>query len=310
MTDDATTPRPVPPPPTPTYDAGGTDMTDTDTDTDTTTDQYIPLEVCEDCAMLVANGETPPDNDAFDMLPRWEGWHIALTCPDDCGGFYAIHPCDGCGTRLHGTRHPATAFPIPDTTTTDPTTNPTPDDAPTPHDWFLLEIEGFNFLAGTNVVINLIARGVIRTDDMGRDIVSRSGMTALGFSWDQLTEEYDLIGGVSDYRDTDPTPTPDDANPTPDTNADDNSPTRVHPTDPWILMVRRVTGAGGKPSRPAAWIFTDGDTDDFLMGPDRTGKYRASFPTRLDAWHAAEHRAASERGYMGVVVEVVDGPLW
>ena len=107
-----------------------------------------------------------------------------------------------------------------------------------------------------------------------------------------------------DMTDTATTTTPDTA-----TNADHNSPTRVHPTDPWILEVRRVTGGNGGPSRPAAWVVTDTTDDYLLMGPDRTGQYRGSFPTRLDAWHAAESRATSERAY-GLEVVVRDGPLW
>lgn len=70
----------------------------------------LELSVCVDCAMLIANGETPPDNPEFDLLDEWDGWVVVLNCPEDCEGGFSWSRCDGCGSTLGGDRHPAVAW--------------------------------------------------------------------------------------------------------------------------------------------------------------------------------------------------------
>ena len=70
----------------------------------------IRFDVCVDCAMLIANGETPEDNPEFGLLPEWEGWHVVLDCPENCEGSFSWSSCEGCGSRLGGDRHPAAAW--------------------------------------------------------------------------------------------------------------------------------------------------------------------------------------------------------
>ena len=75
------------------------------------TDTY-ELEVCDDCAMLIANGETPEDQPDFDLLPEWNSYHLALDCDDNgCEGF-SWSRCAGCGSTLGGSRHPAVAWEV------------------------------------------------------------------------------------------------------------------------------------------------------------------------------------------------------
>jgi len=69
------------------------------------------LEVCDDCAMLIANGELPEDNPEFRLSGDWDGYHLALDCPEDCESF-TMSSCDGCESPLGGNRHPAVAFKV------------------------------------------------------------------------------------------------------------------------------------------------------------------------------------------------------
>ena len=74
------------------------------------------LEVCSDCMMLLANGETPPDADviatelADDIDANWpsaDGWHVV---PGDCGDNgehsvdFSMSACDACRSPLGGPR--------------------------------------------------------------------------------------------------------------------------------------------------------------------------------------------------------------
>jgi hypothetical protein len=76
----------------------------------TTNDTIYDTEVCQDCAMLIANGELPEDNPDFKLSPRWDGYQVVLNCDEDgCEGF-SWSPCDGCDSRLGGDRHKAAAW--------------------------------------------------------------------------------------------------------------------------------------------------------------------------------------------------------
>ena len=68
------------------------------------------IEVCDDCAMLIANGETPEDNPEFRLSDSWDGYHIALDCPEDGCESFSWSSCDGCESSLGGNRHPAVAM--------------------------------------------------------------------------------------------------------------------------------------------------------------------------------------------------------
>lgn len=69
------------------------------------------LSVCDDCAMLIANGELPEDQPEFKLEDGWDGYHLALNCPEDGCEEFSWHHCDGCGSKLGGNRHPAVAMP-------------------------------------------------------------------------------------------------------------------------------------------------------------------------------------------------------
>jgi hypothetical protein len=72
------------------------------------------LSVCEDCLSLIANGTISDDLDptadeahAARMDALWPGEDVETVCPEDCDGWFSWAPCDGCGSTLGGTRHPA-----------------------------------------------------------------------------------------------------------------------------------------------------------------------------------------------------------
>jgi hypothetical protein len=74
----------------------------------------IELEVCVDCLAQDANGESEGADDGF--LERFtramesaraDGWEYSNNCPEDCEGGFSWAPCDFCGSRLGGDRHPA-----------------------------------------------------------------------------------------------------------------------------------------------------------------------------------------------------------
>ena len=75
-------------------------------------EETYELEVCVDCAMLIANGETPEGNPDFTLSPRWDGYHVALNCPEDCEGSFTWSSCEGCDSPLGGDRHPAAAWEV------------------------------------------------------------------------------------------------------------------------------------------------------------------------------------------------------
>ena len=101
------------------------------------------FEWCDTCLMLHANGEVgdygdlpewmerdedgahlynwPGDDQsenaatrhAAKMDAQWswtDGWHVAANCPEDCCESFSWFRCDGCGSRLGGSRHPAVAW--------------------------------------------------------------------------------------------------------------------------------------------------------------------------------------------------------
>ena len=70
----------------------------------------VEFEVCTDCAMLIANGETPEDNPDFALLPGWDGWVVVLDSNDDGDTHFSWSSCEGCGSRLGGDRFPAAAW--------------------------------------------------------------------------------------------------------------------------------------------------------------------------------------------------------
>jgi hypothetical protein len=68
------------------------------------------LQVCTDCADVLANGgENVEPSHADTMSAEWAGvpGQLVLACTDDeedCPTFTS-RPCDGCGSRLAGSRH-------------------------------------------------------------------------------------------------------------------------------------------------------------------------------------------------------------
>ena len=70
----------------------------------------VEFDVCVDCAMFIANGETPEDNPEFTLLPGWDGWHVVLDSNDDGDTHFSWSSCEGCGSRLGGDRLPAAAW--------------------------------------------------------------------------------------------------------------------------------------------------------------------------------------------------------
>lgn len=73
------------------------------------------IEVCVDCAMMIANG----DDSGIDNTDAWyhavmaKGmlrFDVAMSCGDDCAGYFSKSACDYCGSRLAGDRHPAVLF--------------------------------------------------------------------------------------------------------------------------------------------------------------------------------------------------------
>ncbi len=74
------------------------------------TDERYDIEVCTDCAHLIANGELPEDNPDFELLPQWRNSHLALDCPEQGCESFSWSRCDGCGSSLGGDRHTAVGF--------------------------------------------------------------------------------------------------------------------------------------------------------------------------------------------------------
>jgi hypothetical protein len=67
------------------------------------------LEVCTDCALMIANGEGSEDH-ARKVSSVWgaDAIGLVLTCSDeDCSPPFSWSRCDGCGSTLGGDRHEA-----------------------------------------------------------------------------------------------------------------------------------------------------------------------------------------------------------
>lgn len=67
------------------------------------------LEVCEDCAQSIANGEGT-DELSRRQVALWgaDAWGLVLACGDedeDTCPTFSTRPCDGCGSTLAGSRH-------------------------------------------------------------------------------------------------------------------------------------------------------------------------------------------------------------
>lgn len=86
--------------------------------------EHINIDICTDCALFIANGDVPDDNgwDPGDIERTWpdsEGWQISIgymhaddeghedTGADDTE--FTWRPCEGCGSRLGGSRLAACA---------------------------------------------------------------------------------------------------------------------------------------------------------------------------------------------------------
>jgi hypothetical protein len=82
------------------------------------TTDTIEIEVCVDCASLIANGDTTgiddPEREAEVLAQAGipEGWHVALDCPEDCEGGFSWSPCGACRSPLGGDRHPAVLWEV------------------------------------------------------------------------------------------------------------------------------------------------------------------------------------------------------
>lgn len=75
---------------------------------------HFDLDVCDDCAQVIANGEindgTDRGKDVADAQVRvWglDAVHLVLACGENCSESFSWAPCDGCGSTLGGNRHPA-----------------------------------------------------------------------------------------------------------------------------------------------------------------------------------------------------------
>jgi len=69
-------------------------------------------ECCEDCILLLANGEcgTPEESDAHMQKIRniWsedEVRGMVASCDEDCEGPFSWSPCECCESALGGSRH-------------------------------------------------------------------------------------------------------------------------------------------------------------------------------------------------------------
>lgn len=77
------------------------------------TTEHYDIEVCVDCANLIANGDTTgidsPEREAEVIAQAGipDGYHVALNCPEDCEGGFSWSRCDACLSTLGGDRHPA-----------------------------------------------------------------------------------------------------------------------------------------------------------------------------------------------------------
>lgn len=75
-------------------------------------EQEFDISVCQDCLMLIANGDTSGAADDYPgLLPEWDGWYLAPGGEEDDEGF-SRSGCEGCGSSLGGDRYKVRAFKI------------------------------------------------------------------------------------------------------------------------------------------------------------------------------------------------------
>lgn len=72
----------------------------------------IPILICDDCRLFLANGDLPEDRpdlaeDIDHAWPHADGWSISVRGDDE--DFHAA-PCDACRGPLAGGRWTATAY--------------------------------------------------------------------------------------------------------------------------------------------------------------------------------------------------------
>ena len=83
---------------------------------------YRPVSACEDCMILLANGEVPEDRpDLSDIISlRWQGYGLVPGCPPDCcqrtedgdspEPWFSWSACEICGSGLAGNSQHVTPF--------------------------------------------------------------------------------------------------------------------------------------------------------------------------------------------------------
>lgn len=81
--------------------------------------EYSEGKACADCLMLLANDETPPEMSEVEtaeylanVARHTAGSEVVVNCPEECEGGFSWSPCDVCGSRLGGDRHPVAFFEI------------------------------------------------------------------------------------------------------------------------------------------------------------------------------------------------------
>ena len=69
-------------------------------------------ECCEDCILLLANGECGTGEESDAQMARiqnvWtpeEVQHMCAACDEDCEGPFSWRPCECCESPLGGSRH-------------------------------------------------------------------------------------------------------------------------------------------------------------------------------------------------------------
>lgn len=66
--------------------------------------------ICQDCAMMIANGEVSPETSIEQeavIAEATAGWSLAESEPTED---HSTRPCGTCGDRLHGERYSAVKF--------------------------------------------------------------------------------------------------------------------------------------------------------------------------------------------------------